>query len=335
MTGAPHRDTRSVDPPGGAAPHRDTRNVDVHPAGRRYAPETIASGLAFPEGPVVLPDGSVAVVQMAADLITVFGAQGRRRDLACPGGPNGMALESDGEHLVVCLNGGLSFTREGPGRLMPGIAQDAAARGGLVRMSLSTGDLEALIEPGAGSPTSGPNDVAWSPADSIGGEGVWFTDLGRRLPNSIEPGAIFWRGARGEVVRAAYPRRGRPNGIALSPDAATLYVTESLSAQVLAWPVLGPAALGEPRLVHQFDPPARLDGMAVTAAGNLVVATLVVGALTTVDPTGQVLDRLEVDDPMPTNVAFGGADGRHLYATLGSTGRLVRLDWPEPGLVLR
>lgn len=334
MGGVPQRSNRKVVVRGGGGAKPANRKVGTQRAGPGYAPETIAADLAFPEGPVVLPDGSLAVVQMAADVVTVIRPDGRRLDLDCEGGPNGMALEPDGEHAVICLNGGLSFTREDSGHLMPGIAQDATARGGLVRMSLSTGDIEVLIERGAASPASGPNDVVWSPAESVAGEGVWFTDLGRRLADSLEPGAIFWRGATGEVVRAAYPRQGRPNGIALSPDGATLYVTESLSAQVWAWSVLGPGALGEPRLVHQFDPPARLDGMAITAAGNLVVATLVVGALTTLDPASRVLDRLEVDDPMPTNVAFGGVERRDLYVTLGSTGRLVRLDWPEPGLPL-
>lgn len=299
----------------------------VHPAGT-YATETIADGLAFPEGPVVLPDGSVAVVQMAADLVTVISPDGRRRDLPCAGGPNGMALEAGGDHVIVCLNGGLSFTREKSGALMPGIAQDAAARGGLLRMSLATGEVEILLEPGPTSPVSGPNDVVLSSARSPAGVGVWFTDLGRRLHDSIEPGGIIWRGEGGELVRAAYPRRGRPNGIALSGDEATLYVSESLSAQVWAWPVLGPGRLGQPRLVRRFDPPARLDGMAVTTAGTLVVATLVVGALTAMDTQGRVLASVEVDDPMPTNLAFGGADGRDLYVTLGSTGRLVRMRWP-------
>lgn len=299
-----------------------------------YAVDLLADGLAFPEGPVVLPDGSIAVVQMAADLVTVICADGRRRDLDCPGGPNGMALEPDGDHVIVCLNGGLSFTRDAFGRLMPGVARSASARGGLVRMSLATGDIETLVEPGATSPVSGPNDVVLSSSASPAGVGSWFTDLGRRLPDAIEPGGIVWRGEGGEVVRAAYPRRGRPNGIALSSDQATLYVTESLSAQVWAWPVLGPGRLGEARLVRQFDTPARLDGMAVTASGNLVVATLVVGALTAMDTQGRMLASVEVDDPMPTNLAFGGADGRDLYVTLGSTGRLVRMRWPEPGASL-
>lgn len=297
--------------------------------------QLIASGLAFPEGPIVLPDGGIALVQMAADLVTVVTADGARRDLPCPFGPNGMALERDGLHAVVCLNGGLSFARDGGGRLVPGIAPDPTARGGLARVSLLDGEQTYLIEPGPQSPTSGPNDVAISSPDSPAGEGIWFTDLGRRLEDHIEPGGLFWVGSDGVVVRSAYPLLGRPNGIALSADGATLYVTESLSAQVRAWPVLGPGELGEPWLVHQFEAPARLDGMAVTATGNLVVATLVVGQLTTLSPEGLLLARHDVDDPMPTNLCFAGADLTDLLVTLGSTGRVIRLPWPEPGLPLR
>lgn len=291
----------------------------------------IAERLAFPEGPAVLADGSIALVQMAADLVTVIAPDGRRRDLPCPGGPNGLAVEPDGEHVVVCLNGGLSFSRDRDGRLLPGTALDEGARGGLARLSLRTGEFDPIIPPGPDSPASGPNDVVLSPADSTAGEGIWFTDLGRRLVDRLEPGALFWVGPDGRAVRAAYPLPGRPNGIALSDDGGTLYVTESLSAQVRAWPVLGPGELGGPQLVHQFPAPARLDGMALTAAGNLVVATLVVGQLTTLSPSGTIRARLAVDDPMPTNVCFAGPARTDLVVTLGSTGRLVRMPWPEPG----
>lgn len=295
------------------------------------APHLVADGLAFAEGPVELPDGSIAFVQMASDLVTVIDPQGNRRDLPCPGGPNGMALEPCGRSVVVCLNGGLSFARDAGGRLVPGIASSVAARGGLGRLDLSTGAIEVLIERGPQSPTSGPNDVVRPPSGSVSAGGVWFTDLGRRLQDSVEPGGVFYRGDDGDLVRAAYPRPGRPNGIATSRDGTTLYVTESLSAQVWSWRIEGPGRLGEPRLLHQFAAPARLDGMAVTAAGNLVIATLVTGELTTLDPSGRLLERLAVDDPMPTNVCLAGPDRRDLLVTLGSTGRLVRLRWPEPG----
>ena len=60
--------------------------------------ETITDGLIFPEGPVVLADGSVAVVEIGRGTITrVDVSDGRKDILATPGGgPNGAALGPDG-----------------------------------------------------------------------------------------------------------------------------------------------------------------------------------------------------------------------------------------------
>lgn len=293
--------------------------------------DVLATGLAFPEGPVALPDGSVAVVQMAADLVTVLSPGGTRCDLDCPGGPNGMALDDDGQHAVVCLNGGLSFTRTADDRLLPGRATDADARGGIARISLTTGALRPLVPRGPSSPLSGPNDLVRSPTHSPAGPGWWVTDLGRQLADRTEPGCVAFVHDDGSLVVAAPGRTGRPNGVGLSPDARTLYVSESRTARLWAWPVRGPGLLGEPRLVHAFPPPCRLDGLAITRTGNVVVATLVAGRLTTVSPEGRVIGVDEVDDPMPTNACFSGLDGRDLLVTLGSTGRVVRRHWHEPG----
>ncbi|GGK60161.1 SMP-30/gluconolactonase/LRE family protein [Ornithinimicrobium pekingense] len=285
--------------------------------------EQLADGLAFPEGPVVLPDGSVAVVEMAADLVTFLEPDGSRRSVPCGPGPNGLALTPEGE-LVVCLNGGLGFERH-EGRLHPGLAFGRDARGGVALLQPQTGQVTPLVPWGARSRVSAPNDVALPTAGPSADGGFWFTDLGRRFVDHQEHGGVYWCGPDGDLGTAAYPRFGRPNGIGLSPDGRTLYVTESQSAQVWAWEVLGPGHLGQARLVHQLPHPCRLDGMAVTASGTLVVATLVVGQLTALSPHGEVVGQVDVDDPFPTNVVVDPAEEGGLLVTLGSTGRLVRL----------
>ncbi|HSP60279.1 MAG TPA: SMP-30/gluconolactonase/LRE family protein [Ornithinimicrobium sp.] len=68
-----------------------------------------------------------------------------------------------------------------------------------------------------------------------------------------------------------------------------------------------------------------LDGMAVLPSGDLVVATRVVGQLTTLTPQGEVVARVDVGDPFVTNVCLAGDDGADWFVTLGSTGRLLRL----------
>lgn len=74
----------------------------------------VASGLAAPEGPVPLPDGSVLVVEVLGGCLTRISADGDRRVVAMTGrGPNGAAIGPDG-HCYVFNNGGIPFIeREG------------------------------------------------------------------------------------------------------------------------------------------------------------------------------------------------------------------------------
>lgn len=287
--------------------------------------QLLADGLAFPEGPVVLPDGSVAVVEMAADLVTVVSPDGSRSSVPCGPGPNGMAVTPEGD-LLVCLNGGLDFEVHDAG-LRPGTATHPEARGGIALLRRPTGHLAPVVPWGRGSVVSAPNDLVVPVSGPSAGDGFWFTDLGRRFARHQEHGGIYWAHLDGALAEAAYPRFGRPNGIGLTADGCTLYVTESQSAQLWAWEVLGPGRLGEGRLLHAFPHPCRLDGLAVTESGCIVVATLVTGQLTALSPDGAVLGRLDVSDPYPTNVVVDPAHDGHLLVTLGSTGRLVRLRW--------
>ena len=69
----------------------------------------MASGLAFPEGPVALPDGSVLVVEIAAGRLTRVLPNGELKVVAhVAGGPNGAAMGPDGL-CYVCNNGGFSW----------------------------------------------------------------------------------------------------------------------------------------------------------------------------------------------------------------------------------
>jgi gluconolactonase len=80
--------------------------------------------------------------------------------------------------------------------------------------------------------------------------------------------------------------------------------------------------------------PVGFDSLAVTAAGNICVATLFEGGISTVTPGGHVTMRPIAGEKYVTNIEFGGADMRDAYITLSGTGRLVRMRWDEPGLVL-
>src|SRR4051812_34869719 len=66
----------------------------------------LATDLAFPEGPVVMPDGSVVLVEIRAQQLTRVWPDGRKEVVAkIPGGPNGAAMGPDGK-CYICNNGG-------------------------------------------------------------------------------------------------------------------------------------------------------------------------------------------------------------------------------------
>ena len=294
----------------------------------------LAEGLRFPEGPVCLPDGSVALVEIAAQRVTRVAPDGRTSTLAeVPGGPNGMAPGPDGT-LILCNNGGFAW-HEAPGLLRP-TGQAADYAGGRIEVvDIATGTLRTLYESCGGHRLSGPNDLQLD-----GRGGFWFSDLGKVRARDRDHGGVYWAALDGSrIVEAAYPVPGGANGIGLSPAGDVLYVAETETGRLWAWDVEGPGQLRKQpwpssnggRLLCQFPGFRRLDSMAIAASGNIVVATLVSGEITTLSPTGEILDVQPMPEPMPTNIAFGGPDMRTAFITLSLTGRLVSMPWHEAG----
>lgn len=298
---------------------------------------TLAEGLRFPEGPVVLPDGSISVVEIEAGRITAVAPDGTKRVIATPGGgPNGMALGPGGK-LFLCNNGGFAW-HDQPGMLRPtGQAADYVT-GRIEVVEPATGSVTRLYDRCGAHPLKGPNDIVFDPR-----EGFWFSDLGKVRARDRDHGGIYWAASDGSrIVEAAYPVFGGANGIGLSPDGSVLYAAETETGRLWAWDVESPGVLRkEPwpssaggRVLCQFPGYRRLDSLAVAASGNIVVATLVSGEITTVSPTGEILHVATMPERMPTNICFGGPGLRTAYITLSTTGQLVACDWHEAGYAL-
>src|ERR1700710_2865116 len=100
----------------------------------------IATDLEFPEGPVVMPDGSVVLVEIRGKRLTRVWPDGRKEVVAeIPGGPNGAALGPDGK-CYICNNGGFSWIPS-RGTLMPGPPSQAEYIGGsLPRNEFGSGE---------------------------------------------------------------------------------------------------------------------------------------------------------------------------------------------------
>ena len=116
----------------------------------------------------------------------------------------------------------------------------------------------------------------------------------------------------GEVMMA--PRAmGTTNGIDLSPDDQTLYVTESNSGQVWAYGIRG-SELTLPRLLKAFEADT-VDGVRTDIDGKLLIARIGKGLITVLKPDATLQQDVVLRGSQPTNLAFGGNDGRTVFVT--------------------
>lgn len=296
----------------------------------------IASGLKFPEGPVALPDGSVLVVEIAGGRLLRVHPDGETTVAAeLGGGPNGAAMGPDG-HCYICNNGGFTWrTDEGFSR-PTGPAADYAG-GSIQRVNLETGAVQTLYTHCDGLPLHGPNDIVF---DANGG--FWFSDFGKTFDDRIMRGAIFYASMDGQSIRRAAHPVLTPNGVGLSPDGQTLYVTETETSRLWSYPIVGPGQLSHlswpspngGRLLHGLDGFQRFDSLALEECGNICVATLVRGGVCVFSPSGSLLEFHEAPELSCTNICFGGPDRRTAFITLSGYGQLFAAEWPRAGLPL-
>jgi gluconolactonase len=296
----------------------------------------ITRGLQFPEGPVAMADGSVLVVEVKGGTLKRVRPDGTQTVVVRTApGPNGAAIGPDGK-VYLCVNGGFSWHELGD-LTIPG-DQPADYRTGLIqRVDLARGTVEDLYTECDGRPLRGPNDLVFDDAG-----GFWFTDHGKIRARDRDRTGVFYARADGSLIREVIFPMDAPNGIGLSPDGHRLYVAETYTGRLWYWDVVGP---GEVASAQPFGPGGGtllaglpgfqlFDSLAVDAAGNVCVATLVNGGITVISPDGGSVEHVPMPDPVTTNICFGGPDLRTAYITLSATGRLVACDWPRPGLRL-
>ena len=167
---------------------------------------------------------------------------------------------------------------------------------------------------------SQPNDIAIDNKDRLfASDPDWKVGTGR-----------IWRIDPDGKVSLLLDNLGTTNGIEVSPNGKTLYVNESVQRKVWAYDLSGDGQISNKRLLIEF-PDFGMDGMRCDTKGNLFIARYGKGTVAEMSPRGKIIREILLTGKNPSNVAFGGKDGRTVYVTLADQGNLESFRVKYPG----
>ena len=250
------------------------------------------------DGIVGTPDGGLLFAQEQSDTVRRIDAAGKESIVVTDThGAGAISVDAKGRMFAVqrtCTDPGKPFSQSC--EELPMVSQFLPERRVLAN-SFKDGKTLARV-----------NDVL---ADGKGG--AYFTSQG-----------LFHVDAEGNVA-VVEDKNLRPNGLQLSPDMRTLYVTNNTN--IVAFDV---AADGSTRNRHDFgtlDGDTGGDGMAIDAAGRLYVTAA--KGVHVLGPDGKHLGLIPTPRH-PITIAFSGADKKTLYVgqmgVVGPDGK----DWVTP-----
>jgi gluconolactonase len=246
--------------------------------------ERVADKLLFAEGPVWAPEGFLLFCDVPGNRIMKFaggGASAAFRENSK--GTQGLAFDSQGR-LYACESHARRVTRTD-----------------------KKGKIEVLAERFEARRLNAPNDIAVRHDNQ-----VYFSDpaFGKQMDSrELSFFGVYHVTPKGELEVIARPK-GRPNGVALSPNGKTLYVANSDEKRIYRYDLdRSGAASNERVLISGIE--GVPDGLKTDEKGNLYIAAKAVLIYT---PEGKLIREVPVPEK-PSNLAFGDADLESLYVT--------------------
>jgi sugar lactone lactonase YvrE len=166
---------------------------------------------------------------------------------------------------------------------------------------------------------SQPNDIAIDNKDRLyASDPNWGAGTGR-----------IWRiDTNGKTTKL--DSMGTANGIEVSPDNKFLYVNESIQRKVWVYDLSAKGEVSNKRLFHEF-PDFMMDGMRCDVDGNLYITRHGKGTIAKLSPSGKLLTEINLAGKLPSNIAFGGKDGRTAFVTLQDKGNVESFRVDKPG----
>ncbi len=150
-----------------------------------------------------------------------------------------------------------------------------------------------------------PNDVA------IMDNGLLFASD----PSWKNSNGRIWKISLDGSVTLLEDDMGTTNGIEVSTDNKTLYVNESVQRNVWAYDLTQDGNISNKRLFHEFKD-FGMDGMRCDMKGNLYITRHGKGTVAVLSPEGELIKEIILKGKKPSNIAFGGKDGKTCFVTL-------------------
>jgi len=265
---------------------RDDNNSDLYLAKDFSKPGEFTSGI---EGPASDNRGNTFVVNFGKEgTIGVVDSKGfSRLFVQLPEGStgNGIRISKSGELLVADYTGHNI-------------------------LSVDTSSLNISVYAHSDQMNQ-PNDLA------IMDNGILFASD----PNWSASTGNMWRIDKDGMVVQLEENMGTTNGIEVSPDQKTLYVNESVQRNVWSYEINNKGDISNKQLFHSF-PDFGMDGMRCDVKGNLYITRHGKGTIAILSPEGDLLKEIALKGSKPSNISFGGPDGKTCYVTLQDRGCL-------------
>jgi gluconolactonase len=265
----------------------------------------IATGINGAEGPVFDREGRLFCVEPPTGKVLEIGADGVLREHANTGGiPAGLQLHrDDGTIWVADMKLGILKVRP-------------------------DGRVDDVVSTFDGNPIRGCNDL------SFDSRGNLYFSAPAGSDDQARVGEVYCRLVSGEVIciDGGY---AFSNGVAVSTGDAMLVVSETFTKRLWAYDLAAPGRVRGKRVFatlsgdHRGGP----DGIDFDDQGNLFAANWGGGAVEVFDPSGRPIDKIVTPFAQPSNIHFGGDDGRTLIITEHTNNAVWKTTWRYAGLL--
>ncbi|MFK7813588.1 MAG: SMP-30/gluconolactonase/LRE family protein [Maribacter sp.] len=167
---------------------------------------------------------------------------------------------------------------------------------------------------------SQPNDLAIAPNGTI-----YLSD-----PNWAESTGRIWMINSEREIILLEENMGTTNGIEVSPDGKKLYVNESAQRNIWQYDIQADGSIINKSKFTIFED-FGMDGMRCDADGNLYVTRYDKGTVVVISPSSKIINEIKLIGKKPSNITFGGTDGKTCYVTLADRGCVESFRAKNPG----